>query len=259
MVGSLNGSATHFRAFIRQRTSLGIVFIYQVLALMLLAVVPVVASKWNLTSPVPSAGDRWSYLYLPYIVAFIYMACGLWVFSLRGTEVAARAFASFTASVAIGIVSLFDVGTTHPLTSLWVFTFALAGGGLFDLALVFPQEVPLVARYPFLRTLGYLLAGIVILSVFRYLDAASNPAALLLARRLELIFLTLALTFFLCWTIHRWIKSTSPIVREQSRLILFGAVITFASSIVLALYLLRIDLRIRMPSANPARNPPVLY
>jgi len=227
MVGSLNGSATHFRAFIRQRTSLGIVFIYQVLALMLLAVVPVVASKWNLTSPVPSAGDRWSYLYLPYIVAFIYMACGLWVFSLRGTEVAARAFASFTASVAIGIVSLFEVGTTHPLTSLWVFTFALAGGGLFDLALVFPQEVPLVARYPFLRTLGYLLAGIVILSVFRYLDAASNPAALLLARRLELIFLTLALTFFLCWTIHRWIKSTSPIVREQSRLILFGAVIAF--------------------------------
>ena len=129
MVGSLNGSATHFWVFIRQRASLGIVFIYQVLALLLLAVVPVVASKWNVAPPISSAGERWSYLYLPYLVAFIYMACGLWVFSLRGKEVAGRAFASFTASVAIGIVSLFDVGITHPLTSLWVFAFALAGGG----------------------------------------------------------------------------------------------------------------------------------
>ena len=227
MVGSLNGSATHFWVFIRQRASLGIVFIYQVLALLLLAVVPVVASKWNVAPPISSAGERWSYLYLPYLVAFIYMACGLWVFSLRGKEVAGRAFASFTASVAIGIVSLFDVGITHPLTSLWVFAFALAGGGLFDLALVFPQEVDLTVRYPFLRILGYLLAGMVILFVFRYLDVVVNPAAFLLARRLESIFVTLALFVFLGWTINRWIKSTSPIVREQSRLILLGATIAF--------------------------------
>ncbi len=74
--------------------------------------------------------DRVSYLYIPYLVGLSYLVVSLWIFGMRRTESAGRAFALFASSMAFGAAGLFDVYTSHRLTWLWTFAVAIAGGGL---------------------------------------------------------------------------------------------------------------------------------
>jgi hypothetical protein len=168
--------------------------------------------------------DRWAGLYIPYLVGLFFMLSSIWVFSLRRSDAAGRAFAIFAASAAIGLAGLFDLYTTHRLTYFWTLAIALAGGTLFNLALLFPQELRLIIRHPFLANAGYLPAGALALYAFSRLD---NTGAYFWAWRLEFIFAVFAALFFLARTAVRRFASPSPIAREQARLILAGAAVAF--------------------------------
>lgn len=176
--------------------------------------------------PFPSA-DRFAYLVLPYLTGLVYLASGIWVFSLRRWDAAGRAFAIFATSVALGVACLFDVYTTHLLTPLWTLAVAMAGGALFNLAVLFPEELRLAARYPALRWLGYLpalaLAFIAAPTIYNF----ARPIAYVAAWRSEFIFTAFSALLFLAWTAQRRYRSPSPIVREQARLILIGALFAF--------------------------------
>jgi len=171
--------------------------------------------------------DRLTFLILPYLIGLVYLGSSVWVFSLRRWDAAGRAFALFTASLGLGVASMFDLYTSNLLTPVWTICLAIAGGALFNLALLFPEESNLVIRFPFLRWIGYLPAVALTAYALPKLYDLEHPTAYVSAWRLEFIFASLAVVLVLAWTVLRRFNSASPIVREQTRLILWGAFFSF--------------------------------
>ena len=171
--------------------------------------------------------DRITYFIIPYIIGLIYLVSSGYVFSNRSEDPAGWSFSIFTSSVAVAVACLFDVFTTNHLTYLWVLSIGMAGGALFNLAIVFPQENRLAVRYPFLRWVGYLPGSMVSLMAFATLYNTSQPLAYRAVWQTEFILGGLAAAFFLVMTVRRFTGSASPIIREQTRYILWGFSISF--------------------------------
>ena len=105
---------------------------------------------------------------------------------------------------------------------------AVAGGAFFNLAILFPEETSLVVRFPVLRWLGYLPASasgpIALPTLYDY----SRPTAYVAAWRIEFIFLAISRGLFPGLDAGAPLSAlTSPIVREQSRLLLLGRCLSF--------------------------------
>ncbi|MBN2385740.1 MAG: GAF domain-containing protein [Anaerolineales bacterium] len=171
--------------------------------------------------------DRMSFLYIPYVIGIIYMGMSLWIYGMRRTESAGRAFALFATSTALALGTLFDLWTTHSLSLFWTLSLAMAGGALIDLALAFPQEVRLVTRLPYLRWIGYLIAlGLAGYAATTVYDLA-HPLAYQMGWRWIFLFDGAAIIFFAGMLIYRSLGSSSPIVRTQARTILAGMLFSF--------------------------------
>lgn len=171
--------------------------------------------------------DQIAFLYVPYLIGLVYLGVSLWIFGLRRTEAAGRAFAVFAASVAVASASLFDLFTTHGLSYFWTFALSLAGAALVDLALVFPQEARLVRKSPFLRWIGYLIAlGLSTYAATTVYDL-SRPLAYSAAWTNLYIFDGAAFIFFLVTILIRLFASRSPVIRSQARTILAAIFLGF--------------------------------
>jgi signal transduction histidine kinase len=168
-------------------------------------------------------GDQVAFLFIPYFIGIVYLLCSLWVFSLRRNDAAGRAFAMFATSIAITLGTLFDLYTTHRFVHLWTFALAFSGGGMYIVALVFPESVGLVRRYPILRWLPGVLALGIALYALPTLFNLNNPFAYASAWSIAYGFSGLAVLIFLILAVIRFRISSSPITREQSRIILFGS------------------------------------
>ncbi len=151
--------------------------------------------------------DRIAFFFLPYFIALVYMISSLWVYILRRWDVTGQVFSFFATSVAISLASLFDIYTTHRLTSLWTVAVALSGGSIINLALVFPNEL---IRSPVLRWVGFFpglaLAAYSIKDLYNF----TNPSAYTLGWRLEYVFCGVAFLLFVFSTIYRLLRSASP-------------------------------------------------
>jgi signal transduction histidine kinase len=171
--------------------------------------------------------DQLSYFVIPYLTGLIYLLSGWYVFGIRRHDAAGRAFALFTASTAIALAGLFDVYTTNTLTWLWTFSLAMISGALINLAMLFPERVSLVVRYPLIGWVGYAvgltLGAIALPTIYN----TANPTAYVLIWRYEFVFMGLSVLFFLTMTGVRRFRATSPIVREQARLIFWGSFLSF--------------------------------
>lgn len=173
------------------------------------------------------ASARTAYQVIPYLVGFFYLAAGLWIFGLRRGEPSGRSFALFATSVAICSAALFDLYTTHMLTYLWTFALAMGAGALFDMALVFPQEVRWVVGRPYLRWIGYAAALVLFVIAALSLADTAQPAAYIVAWRNIYFMAGLMVLFFISMVIYRLVSSRSPVVRQQAGLILWSMVISF--------------------------------
>jgi hypothetical protein len=150
-------------ALIDERLSPVFVLFYQGVILIAFIAIPVLAFRW--TQPIPGL-DLFTFLYIPYAIGLVYLITSLWVFRLRRGDPAGRAFAVFSASIAFAVAGVFDVFTTQRMIYLWTLTLASAGGALFGLAMLFPQPIRLVNRWPLMRWAGYLPAcGLVLLAI----------------------------------------------------------------------------------------------
>ncbi len=167
------------------------------------------------------------FFYLPYAIALVYLAVSLWIFGLRRSETAGRAFSIMASSVAVVTAGLLDLYTTNYLTHVWMLAVSLVGASLYHLALVFPQKARLELRYPFLRILGYLLALGLTIFQFTALFDFSRPIYYAGVWKFSYIFAGLAVLFFIASTMYRWLRSPSPVVRQQARDILIGSLIGF--------------------------------
>ena len=186
---------------------------------------PVVVTARLVSLPMP---DRLSFFVIPYVTGLVYLLCGLYVFGIRRYDPAGRAFALFTASVGIALAALFDNYSTNYLTAIWSFSLGMVGGSLINLALLFPESVRLVARYPALGWIGYV--GAILMGAFAWYTIYNFdfPVLYVVAWRIEFIYIALAVVFFLTLVAYRWLRAISPVVREQARLIFWGALFSFA-------------------------------
>ena len=124
-----------------------------------------------------SNADRYAFFYIPEFLSFVFLTVSLWIFGLRRSEPAGRAFSIFTSSLAISVGSLFDLYTSHTFTYVWTLSLGLIGGSLIDLALGFPQEVRIVIGRPYLRWTGYLVGFALVLNAYSTLFNFDSPTA----------------------------------------------------------------------------------
>ena len=195
--------------------------------------------------------DQTRYFYIPYLIGIIYLLTSLWIFGLRRSETAGRAFSVLASSVAVVVAGLLDVYTTNRLTYLWVAAVPLVGASLIHLGLVFPQEARAFMRYPFLRWLGYLVAGGLIILQYASLFDLNRPRIYGQTWVFSYIFTGLSILFFIISTLYRHYSSPSPVVRQQARIILLGALFGFAP---MTLWLLLFSLEKLLFPANAQMN-----
>jgi signal transduction histidine kinase len=179
--------------------------------------------------------DRTAYFFVPWAIAIIYLGSGLWVFSIRHNQATGRTFAFFTASVAIATAGIFDLYTTNRLTYFWTISLALTGGALFHLAWVFPQKSKLLKRWPFLRWVGYGIALLLVAITLPALFDTANPYRYITLWRLIYAFVGLAVLFFVGMAAYHSYQAKSLLVRQQGRIIHWGAILAF---IPMAIWLL---------------------
>ncbi|GAB4578714.1 MAG: hypothetical protein Fur0022_14500 [Anaerolineales bacterium] len=171
--------------------------------------------------------DQISLLLVPYFTGLIYLLCSIWVFSLRRNDVAGRAFVLFATSVALTLVTLFDLYTTQQLVHLWTLALSLSGGGMLIVAMVFPENLKWVQKYPVLRLMPLIPAILLAVVVFPSLFNLNAPQAYAEGWGDEYSFAGLAILTFLGLAVYRFRTSESPITHEQARIILVGSAIAF--------------------------------
>jgi signal transduction histidine kinase len=171
--------------------------------------------------------DQLAFLYVPYFTGLIYLLSSIWVFSLRRNDAAGRAFVLFATSVALALGTLFDLYTTQRFVHVWTFSLGLCGGGMLIVAMIFPESIDWVRKYPLLRLLPLIPAVAVGLVGFPTLFNLSNPTAYADAWGNEYAFLGVTILIFLVFSAIRHRTSHSPITHEQARIILVGSAIAF--------------------------------
>lgn len=168
-----------------------------------------------------------SYFVIPYLVGLVYLALGLWVFAVRRDQTTGRAFAAMCFGAAGMCTLLFDIYTTHAFAWVWTGAVPLAAGGLVALSLLFPQEQSFVARWPLLRWLPFLLSLLIAVWGWAAIYTAELPDVYAQPWRWAFIYAVFGIVMFLGMTAYRRLSSPSPIVRQQSRVILWGSAVAF--------------------------------
>ena len=164
---------------------------------------------------------------LPFLAGLVYLGIGVWVYWVRGWGRAGQVFAVFCAAVALMIISLFETNTTHRLSVLWCASLPLAAATAVHLALVFPQPPRFVQRFPILRLLPYLPALYFAFRAISSVYDVAHPWAYLRDWYSNYIFVVIGILCMLGTLLYRLIKPPSPLVRQQSRIILLGATLAF--------------------------------
>lgn len=164
---------------------------------------------------------------LPYLVALAYLGVGVWVYWVQGRDAAGQVLAGLSAGMALILGALFDLNTTHRLSILWAAAVPLAAAAAMHFALVFPQVPRFVRRVPLLRLLPYLPATILAFrSALRVYDTA-HPWLYIDRWRNGYLFAALGILFMVGMMIYRLVRPASPLVRQQSRIVLSGTALGF--------------------------------
>ncbi len=180
--------------------------------------------------------DRISYFIIQAGLSLVFLIISLWIFGLRRTEAAGRAFSMMAASLSIAIGTLFDLYTSHYFTYLWTLAVSFSGGALIDLALAFPQEARVVFNRPYLRWLGYAAGIMLTLNAYPTLYNYGSPTDYIGAWRVIYIFAGFSALFYFISLGYQAFLTSSPVVKSQARMILFGSLIAFGPIVFWLLY-----------------------
>ncbi|MCS7011579.1 MAG: GAF domain-containing protein [Anaerolineales bacterium] len=168
----------------------------------------------------------WSFISLflvPYLVGLVFLLIGLWAYRIRGQLRAGRSLLVFSASVSLATTTFFDMNTTHHAVELWSISLPLAASALIHLSLVFPKEIVLLHRWPATRWISWVMFFVFALPSVYELRFPSGPLNYIRTWQASYFFMALAILIFLAALTWRLIRSSSPVIRQQSRVIIFGA------------------------------------
>ncbi len=175
----------------------------------------------------PASADLFTYFIIPYVVGLAFLTIGLWTYSLRSDLRASRALLVFTSGLSVMTSGFLDMDTTRHAVLLWALSLGVMGAGLAHLALVFPQPVNFVLRWPRLRFLFWGIFLLLAIPTTLAIVRPTDPYFYINTWQWGYLFITLAVTLFLGLLIYRLFATKLPFVRQQSRVIIFGAIIAF--------------------------------
>ncbi len=189
-------------------------------------------SEISLTLRAFAFRDFAAFFLVPYFIGLIYLGIGLWVYRLRSGEAAGRAFAIFCAVVGLTLSGIFDFYTSHFLVQIWTVAFPAIGATAASLGFIFPQELGWLQKRLSLRlAICYTpMAGLAAYTLWLTYRAA-DPWAYLDAWVIQNVLMGVGMLVLIGTMGYRWARSSSPIVREQSRIILIGT--GLAASLIL--------------------------
>jgi PAS domain S-box-containing protein len=170
-------------------------------------------------------GDIVSLFIVPYLMGLAFLGIGLWAYRLRSDLWESRALLYFVSGATIMMTTLFEISTTRYTNVLWGLSILLSAGGLMYLALVFPQPTRMVRANPRLRWLPWGVLAILAPMMVIVVVAPPSPYAYTdwwQYGYLCIVVGFLALVGMLTWRIF---MSKSNIVRQQSRVIIFGTIL----------------------------------
>ncbi|MEW6403685.1 MAG: GAF domain-containing protein [Chloroflexota bacterium] len=173
------------------------------------------------------ASDQALFFFIPSIISLFFIIISLWIFGLRRTEPAGRAFSLFASSLAIITGAIFDLYTTHVLTHLWTLALGVGGGSVLSLALAFPQEPRFVIGRPYVRWLGLAIGLLLAAQAFPTLFDFTNPTAYIDAWLWIYIFIGISCLVYILTNLYYGIFAQSPVVKSQAYVVLFGALVAF--------------------------------
>ncbi|MBN1666709.1 MAG: hypothetical protein JW862_06460, partial [Anaerolineales bacterium] len=181
-------------------------------------------------------GDALNWFLIPYTVGIAFLGIGLWAYRLGRQQSSARAFLTFTAAVSIITGAYFDMNTSQHFIVGWAFSIPVAASALAHLALVFPRPMPFVRRQPLFRYLPWGITLVFWLPIGLALLAPANPWAYINTWLAGYGYSAVAILLFLISLLSRTFRSHSPMIRQQSRIIIFGSALAFGP--ILFLFLL---------------------
>jgi PAS domain S-box-containing protein len=169
---------------------------------------------------------------IPYLVGLIFQVIGIWAYSLRSDLRSSRALLVFTSAVGITTTTFFDMNTTHHVTALWSVSLPVAATALIYLALVFPREVYLVQRWPWTRLIPWFACLGIVVPAWLEVMTPSSALAYITVWQASYAYMALSIAIFLFTLVWHIFRSESAIVRQQSRVIVFGAALAFAPMMI---------------------------
>ncbi len=180
--------------------------------------------------------DFWTFFVLPYGLGIVFLAVAWWVFFSRSIETPSRIFIWLSASLGMIAIALFSVYTDHSLTYIWTFALGIAPATFIDLTLFFPQRTRLVVRFPWTRTIPYLISAGLIAYTLPALFNYAEPR--LYASRWMVLYLYVGISglIFLGSLAYDSLRATSPIIRSQARVAFFGSLLAFGPLLIWILW-----------------------
>lgn len=179
-----------------------------------------------LTTFTPQA--MWRFFWLPYLTGLIMLAIGAWTFRQHPRSEAAQLFVLMTLASAWSVGGLFEALTNHFLLRLWLLALATVGFSSISLAAVFPYEIRYLHRWPRLRLLFPAPVLVLVLWLQWALRPEPDAWAYVISWRWTFLFTGLAFLLALVLMGHRALRATTPLAKEQARVVLLGATIGFA-------------------------------
>jgi PAS domain S-box-containing protein len=175
----------------------------------------------------PPLVDVISLFVVPYIVGLLFLLIGFWAYRIKPDLWESRALALFVSGMCLMLTTFLDISMTHHASILWSLAILQSAGGLFYLALVFPQPVRFVRSSPYLRYLPWVFMGLLVPIMVTAIYFPPNPYFYITAWQIGYVSFILGFIFFIGILIWRIVSAQSPIIRQQSRVILFGSFLGF--------------------------------
>jgi len=175
----------------------------------------------------PLLGDLFTLFIVPYLVGLAFIGIGFWTYSLRRDMRASRALLAFTSALSIATSLFLDMDTTRHAVLFWALSLGVMGASLVHLSFVFPQPMRFVLRRPSLRWLGWIMFIALAVPTTLAIIRPPNPYFYINTWQWGYLFITLGFVSLLGTLIYRVFRSNLSNVRQQSRVIIFGAIIAF--------------------------------
>jgi PAS domain S-box-containing protein len=175
----------------------------------------------------PPLGDLFTLFIVPYLVSLAFIGIGLWTYNLRSNLQASRALLAFTSALSIGTSAFLDMDTTRHVVLFWALSLGVIGASLVHLSFVFPQPMRFVLQRPSLRWLGWIVFILLAIPTALAIVQPPDPYFYINTWQWGYLFITLGFMLLLGTLIYRVFRSNLSHVRQQSRVIIFGAIIAF--------------------------------